>query len=78
MKSGQLNQGRVVVDGFVFDWCQDSADGLEIWQWQCGRKSSRLTHETPEATARALAYELIAEFDERLAATLNGRISGTA
>ena len=78
MKGGQLNQGKVVVDGFVFDWCQDSADTLEVWQWQCGRRSSRFTHDTPEATAQALARELIAEFDERLAGTLNRRRSGTA
>ena len=66
MKGGEVRRGRVVVEGLVFDWCQDTAGQLEVWQWQCGRKTSSATG-SPDRTAKALALELIAELDERRA-----------
>ncbi len=78
MKDTVVRQGKVVVDGLFFDWCQDASDRLEVWQWQCGRKISRLTNSTPEATARALALELIAELDQRMASRLNPSLPQTS
>ncbi len=78
MKDTVTRQGRVVVEGLVFDWCQDATDRLEVWQWQCGRRFSRLTNSTPDATARALALELIAELDQRMVSRLNPSLPQTS
>jgi hypothetical protein len=40
---------------------------IEVWQWKYGRKTSRLDKSTPDAAARALALELIADMDQRIA-----------
>lgn len=64
MKGDEFRRGRVVVEGLVFDWCENTAGQLDVWQWQCGRKTSTSTG-NPDQTAKTLARELIAEFDQR-------------
>lgn len=76
MKDTVARQGRVVVEDIVFDWYQDSAGWLEVWQWQCGRKITKHSDRTPDVTARALALELIAERDQRIASTRHQQTAG--
>ena len=61
MKSDITDQGRVVIEGLVFDWEQSNAMMLEVWHWQYGRKSQRVTGRACEAAAREMALQLIAD-----------------
>jgi hypothetical protein len=61
MKTEITHQGRIVIEGLVFDWTRDNAEMLEVWHWQYGRKYERMTGETCEGVAREMALQLIAD-----------------
>ena len=65
MSAEITEQGQVTVEGRTFKWAYDTADMLEVWNWQYGRSWAKAEGIAPATLARRRALELIAARDEK-------------